>query len=168
VVTSTDEKGQYTLELGPGEWSVSVRMFGFEEASRTVQDGSTVEWVLQFSKPATDAVKPTAGFAVVEMSVVSPDPEPEPVSAPEPPADMPEEQSFLVSGSVSRGLAAPKEEDLGYMAGLMAAEQHPAMPGSTPRPAWAVPANNRRASARPESRSSRPAPADVPRRCSRS
>ena len=134
VVTSTDEKGQYTLELGPGEWSVSVRMFGFEEASQTVQDGSTVEWVLQFSKPAAQAAKPAAGFPVVEMSVVSPDPEPDPVSAPEPPAEVPEEQSFLVSGSVSQGLAAPKEEDLGYMAGLMAAEQQPGMPGSNPPP----------------------------------
>ena len=128
LITSTDETGRYSLDLGPGEWMVSVQMFGFERAEQTVQPDTTVEWVLRFVKPAATAAKPpVAGFEVVEMAVIADDPAPEPVSGPEPTADS-EEQSFLVNGSVSQGLSAPNEEDLGYVARLVQAESQVTAP----------------------------------------
>ena len=49
VVAYTDDAGHYVLDLTPGDWEISVEMFGFTPAHATVAVGnqpSTKEWTL--------------------------------------------------------------------------------------------------------------------------
>ena len=65
VVTSTDEAGQYKLDLDDGQWSISIEMFGFRpETKKVTITGAKVsadEWRLAFT--SRDALTQKAGPA---------------------------------------------------------------------------------------------------------
>src|SRR5690242_2465191 len=62
LVTSTDERGQYTLDLALGAWTVDVEMFGFVVGHRDIkveeaQAPPAVEWTLEL-RPRPPAAGP--------------------------------------------------------------------------------------------------------------
>jgi hypothetical protein len=120
ITTSSDEQGNYTLDLSPGEWTLSVEMFGFAPGSRSLAvgtDAAPVEWALRFAAPDVQAPtrpqesrlqpRPTAPAAnqADNQEVGVP-----PVAVEEAGAG----ESFLLNGSLSRGLQSPRQEDYSF------------------------------------------------------
>jgi len=125
-VTSTDESGRYLLDLAPGDWQIEVQIFGFGSARRRVSvtgEAGTTEWELElnprpaFGPPAPP--QPQTGFQSLSLSQQLESeilrsveaPVPEPAFSVETAAGA--NESFLVSGSLSRGLEAARQEALG-------------------------------------------------------
>jgi len=99
VVVSTDEDGNYALELGEGEWSLTVEMFGFVPAVRTLRPAPgapPVHWTLELVKAAVAAGEASAPEPVLPEVHEAP-------GAPEP-VETAANESFLLSGSLSQGL----------------------------------------------------------------
>ena len=99
--TVTDEQGRYELPLPPGDWVVTVQMFGFATAT---QKGKSPE-----TQPAQWSLKlRSAGQTPSETVVSLPDlPASEPPPAPEPSDN---NEAFLLNGSLSRGLSGGPAE----------------------------------------------------------
>ncbi len=100
--TTTDEQGRYELALGPGEWTLTVQMFGFGTATqvRRVPESSPAQWSLTLRTMAQGPVQ-TPGLALPDLP---------PAEAPpaRDPAD--DNEAFLLNGSLSRGLALTPAE----------------------------------------------------------
>jgi hypothetical protein len=65
LVTYTDERGRYALDLTPGEWQIEIKMFGFKTLTQnlTVTDQySNKDWTLEMPRPGepVDQPKPAA------------------------------------------------------------------------------------------------------------
>ena len=104
VATTTDENGTYELELGPGAWNLSVRMFGFSPAARTVtMPAAKADWTLELQ------TRPAANLAA-EQSTSFELPAEMPSSALPSGASDSANEAFLVTGSLSRGLQAGQAE----------------------------------------------------------
>ncbi len=142
----TDESGQYALEgLAPGHWVVEVEIFGFEKQRRELnvgEAGAVLDFDLKLAKPpAAPRVEPAraangaAGFQRLAVNQAAQADVLAALSATEPPEPPPEEiasnanESFLLSGSLSRGLQAPRQEDA---FGGQHGEWRPGMPGMGP------------------------------------
>ncbi len=135
LVTTTDEEGIYIFNhLAPGEWSLEVGMFDFLPARRTLAVGAeptSLDWELEL-KPrerVAPSDAPPEGFRNVELQQAMDAPPPE---SPPLPSEVAENanEAFLVTGSMSRGLEAPKPEE---------AEAPLPMPPPVPSSAEAVP-----------------------------
>ncbi|OYW12306.1 MAG: hypothetical protein B7X34_02025, partial [Acidobacteriia bacterium 12-62-4] len=104
--TTTDELGRYELPLTPGDWTLTVQMFGFGTATqvRKVPETAPAQWSLQLLA-ATQTPVQTAGLALPDLP-----------TAEAPPAMGPADSSgdnneaFLLNGSLSRGLASAPAE----------------------------------------------------------
>ncbi len=99
--TVTDEQGRYELPLPPGDWVLTVQMFGFVTATQNRKSPETqpAQWALQLR---------SAGQAPSETVVALPDlPASEPPPAPEPGDN---NEAFLLNGSLSRGLTSGPAE----------------------------------------------------------
>jgi hypothetical protein len=149
VVTSTDESGGYVLkDLAPGSWAITVEALGFENSSRTINvpGNAVATWELKIKQatpaPAAPprAATPQAGtFRRLGVNQTTTDQTlatlaEQPVADAQQMADLNQNanESFLVNGSLSRGLQMPREEALMF---------GPGGPGmmSGPPPAGAVP-----------------------------
>jgi len=130
VSTVTDESGHYVLPgLMPGTWRIDLRLFGFRPIERemtVVEVNVAEEWRLEVMPPAASALAPPVAKPPDRVSVLK-----------QAPADAAEAaESFLVSGSLSRGLELqPREDELDKMRGDWAkdAEMGPPLPGA-PKP----------------------------------
>ena len=114
VTTTTDESGRYELSnLAPGSYTIEVRMFGFQNASRPVQIGPgapPVEWTLELQpRPrelAQRSPQQPGGFRNVNPADQA-DAEPAEISAPPQDTGVPADggnEAFLVNGTLSSGL----------------------------------------------------------------
>lgn len=111
LTTFTDTAGHFTINgLTPGEWVVEVEMFGFEISRKQVQVGANpvkLDFTLELRDPnarfgagrATTAVAQGANEVESQVTQALNAPPPEPAAAPEN-----ANESFLVNGSLSRGL----------------------------------------------------------------
>jgi len=124
VATTSDESGQYLFEdLAAGTWTVEVQMFGFLTARREAGAPGTLDFALEL-QPRAAAATPASGPArgpappngfqnvllgqSVETQVaatLSAGPAAVDASASD------SNESFLVSGSLSQGLAPVREDD---------------------------------------------------------
>lgn len=139
AVTATDEGGRYVFEdLAPGVWLIEIDMFGFTRQSRSVQAGaqpSVLEWVLEMkprgvrppaaaapsrtplapSRARASAAQRNTGETDYRMLTLNPEAEGPEMAGPEPlPANAEEygaTESFLVTGSVTRGLEDARREE---------------------------------------------------------
>lgn len=112
VSTTTDEDGAYQLELSPGNWTLSVRMFGFAADTRPIVVPSPkIQWNLELlARPAAsnDSAESTAFELPADL----------PLAAVPPVSDDSANEAFLVTGSLSRGLqSGPAEAALDPGAG---------------------------------------------------
>ncbi|MFB3827909.1 MAG: TonB-dependent receptor [Bryobacteraceae bacterium] len=118
-VTTTAEDGRYELHLGPGAWSVTVEMFGFQPARREVQSGAAADFTLELkpyaaARPAAPRqeafqalnVTQTAETQIQQALDSAPAHEAPPVDA------VNANEAFLVSGSLSSGLQEATREDM--------------------------------------------------------
>ena len=104
--TTTDELGRYELPLTPGNWTLTVQMFGFGTASqvRKVPETAPAQWSLQLLAAAPTPVQ-SAGLVLPDLPATE-----------APPALGPADNSgdnneaFLLNGSLSRGLASAPAE----------------------------------------------------------
>ncbi len=152
VVTSTDEMGAYVFpDLPEGAWTVDVEAFGFAKATRTetLPGEKPAEWELKLgaaeaasaaqAKPAPQVAQTaqrSAGRGTFQRLGVNQTAQADtltqlaaqPVAEIQQSADLSQNanESFLVNGSLSRGLQAPQEE-LPFGPGMM-------MPGLGMRP----------------------------------
>jgi hypothetical protein len=121
VSTSTDESGRYVLQVpAAGAWTLEVEMFGFVPGRREVAVGTELavaDWTLEL-RPREAAAKPPVrpnGFQSVQVSPAGENPVLAELAAAvgAVPAEVQAEsnESFLVSGSLSRGLGSAREED---------------------------------------------------------
>jgi len=132
VTSVTDESGVYVLrDLTPGEWEITVRLFGFQTATRTVNvraGDEPLEWRLAVESALDETAKqPAAKSRRLEKRAVLP---PEDLATL---AEAAAEESVMVSGSVSRGLElASREDELSKMrAGWVKDEvKEPPLPGA--------------------------------------
>src|SRR5262249_25984559 len=117
VSTTTDDSGKYTLDgLGRGVWTVEVQMFDFavQRGWLLIEDRPlTADWTLKLEP--MPAAAPTNGFQTPGVShhaenqvlaVLGEHPDEEAPDA----SDTTE--ALLLTGSVSRGLSAPLEQDI--------------------------------------------------------
>jgi hypothetical protein len=123
VVSSTGEDGSYVLdEADGGAWKLRVEMFGFVAEEREVATSEPVSWTLRVAeKPAPAARQPAprpAPGQAFERVTLNQTVQNELLAAienqPAPPRDLQPmrqdaNESFLVSGSVSRGLQIEPE-----------------------------------------------------------
>ena len=100
--TTTDELGRYDLPLTPGEWTLTVQIFGFATATqvRKVPESSPAQWSLQLRTQA-QGPGPATGFTLPELPSAEAPPPPDPTDS---------NEAFLLNGSLSRGLAATRAE----------------------------------------------------------
>jgi hypothetical protein len=102
VETTTDEQGRYELPLTPGEWTLTVQIFGFVTATqvRKVPESGPAQWTLTL-RGLAQGPAPATGLALPELPAAE---------APPPPDPSDNNEAFLLNGSLSRGLAtAPAE-----------------------------------------------------------
>ncbi len=137
LVTSTDQTGRYRFaQMQPGVWTLEVSMFGFEPVTREIEvtDGaSPTEWELELATREQQAapgdgeqlsraerrerfqrllVNETQQNSIMNDLAAMPDPT---ITMA---AEQDANESFLVSGSLSRGLQAPGGDDPFGMRGL--------------------------------------------------
>ena len=130
LVTSTDQTGRYRFaQMQPGVWTLEVSMFGFEPVTREIEvtDGaSPTEWELELATREQQAatgdgeqlsraerrerfqrllVSETQQNSIMNELAAMPDPT---ISMA---AEQDANESFLVTGSLSRGLQAPGGND---------------------------------------------------------
>ena len=99
--TVTDEQGRYELPLPPGEWTLTVQMFGFATATQQRKSPETqpAQWSLQLrSAGQTDS---ETVVALPDLLASAPPPAPEPGD---------NNEAFLLNGSLSRGLTGGAAE----------------------------------------------------------
>ncbi|MBI1897299.1 MAG: TonB-dependent receptor [Acidobacteria bacterium] len=116
LVTTTGEAGAYEFELSPGLWDIRIEMFGFEPVAYPHAQGiesTRVEWTLRVqAAPLPATGKTESDYQQVALARTAEDPPSEIAPVAEVQIDdFGAEESFLVSGSLSRGLQAPQEED---------------------------------------------------------
>ncbi|MBI3666266.1 MAG: carboxypeptidase regulatory-like domain-containing protein, partial [Acidobacteria bacterium] len=159
ISISTDESGKYLLEgLAPGAWTVEVEIFDFSKARREVTIGESpvmADWSLELKPKPQAAARPPGspgspirgpgptsrqqnGFRAAALNQVA---ENQVLDAltPQPGANGAQtsadsNEAFLVSGSLSRGLAAPQEEDPFAMRRAGGFGQGPGGPGGPGAP----------------------------------
>lgn len=104
IATTTDDKGAYELDLTPGAWNITVRMFGFAPSNRVVTvPGAKADWTLELqTRPAANA-----GAQQATTFELPPD---LPIAGPPPVAEGSANEAFLVTGSLSRGLQSGQAE----------------------------------------------------------
>jgi hypothetical protein len=111
----TGEDGRYEFpDLTGGVWRIHVEMFGFQPADREVRDGEAGDFDLKL-RPAPAALRTAPGqqgfeqVAVVERELQAALTEPtrEPVEM----VNQDANESFLVNGSLSRGLQDGRRDD---------------------------------------------------------
>ena len=112
TVTSTDEAGEYRFpDLPNGHWTVEVTQLGFETARREVDlPGGPIDWELKMQAPqAAAGPMQRQGFERVQLNrtaqqemLAQVESAGEPGVAPV--AETSSSESFLVNGSLSRGL----------------------------------------------------------------
>ena len=128
LATSTDEAGRYTLDLTPGVWEIQVEIFGFNPASRKIEIGlepSSVDWTLEMPRLGDAVAAPHAASPAVSashggfqnMSIKATDAGSKALAAAAdepPPAEevAGDNDSFVVNGSTSLGLAAAADEQV--------------------------------------------------------
>ncbi len=127
LVTVTDDIGRYAFEdLAPGVWLLEVEMFGFQPAQKQItitadQPAPMLEWSLEL-KPPPEApppatVRQAGGFQ--RVAVTQNNLESQIAAAmlqtmqnlPGPEATLDANEAFLVTGSLSRGLQAPRNPE---------------------------------------------------------
>lgn len=132
LVTSSDEAGAYVFDdLPPGNWHIQVEMSGFASTERdiTVAGGSTpADIELKLRPPAAPVraqapapARATAAAAAFQQLAIAQTAQNDIQAAMSaPPPEMPSEElsqsaneSFLLSGSLSRGLQEPQMEEMG-------------------------------------------------------
>ncbi|MBI4876701.1 MAG: TonB-dependent receptor [Acidobacteria bacterium] len=124
VAATTDEAGRYGLEgLESGPWMVEVEIFGFEKQRREVFVGAEAElpaFDLKLSTGApVAAAAPAAAFQQLGVNQTASNEILAALNGPSMPETPPAElsanatESFLVTGSLSRGLQAPQDEPFG-------------------------------------------------------
>lgn len=142
----TDETGAYRFpDLAPGSWRLEISMPGFETVSREIDSpAGPLEWSVPVkaaprapaSSPARAVFEPVAVQQSLEREVqaalsaaaaVSSTPELEPNA----------NESFLVSGSLSRGLQSAQQEDMMFAMRESFRTQFEAMRGAPGAPAFA-------------------------------
>jgi hypothetical protein len=128
LTASTDPSGQYYFkDLAPGAWTLEVQIFGFERARRELNpatETAPAEWNLKVAHtPALAALlagaaakAPVGGFQRLDVSQTAEaeaTPPLTPPPAPAPPSELNQNanEAFLLSGSLSRGLAPAQQED---------------------------------------------------------
>src|SRR3982074_1755054 len=121
VSTSTDEDGHYLFSnLAPGVWSIQLQLFGFTPVKADVTIGAepvTKDWTLEL-RPRVARRAPGArpgGFQNVTLAQSANQAETAPmVNTPTDTAAAGQEagDSFVVSGSVSRGLQESSQEEV--------------------------------------------------------
>ena len=131
VVAATDEAGQFVFEdLASGPWVVDVEIFGFDKQRREVFVGAApvaLDFDLKLTRVAAarPAVRGTNGFQQLAVNQTAQNEVLAALSAP-PAVDAQQQmalsenanESFLVTGSLSRGLQAPaQDEPFGGMRG---------------------------------------------------
>ncbi len=165
LITSTDEEGAYVFpDLTPGSWTIEIEAFGFAKAARsvTLPSETPVAWELKLAVPdaapvaaeakpvpaakATGAAKPAARGAFQRLEVnQTAQVDTLAQLAAQPMAEvhqMPDltqnaNESFLVNGSLSRGLQAPQDE-MPFGPGMMMMMGGPGMrPDGTSPPGFA-------------------------------
>ncbi len=123
LLTWTDEAGGYRFEdIAPGTWVIEVEMFGFEASRREIEIGAEatpVAWNLAVAKPPVQPPRQPSmrerrerlqrlmasrGQQAQVMQDLTAMPETPAIGTGSPDAT----QSFLVTGSLSRGLQAPQ------------------------------------------------------------
>ena len=137
LVTSTDQTGRYRFaQMQPGVWTLEVSMFGFESVTREIEVtdvASLTEWELTLAAREQQAapgdgeqlsraerrerfqrllVNETQQNSIMNALAAMPDPT---ISMA---AEQDANESFLVTGSLSRGLQAPGGNDPFNMRGL--------------------------------------------------
>jgi hypothetical protein len=136
LVTVTDANGQYAFEdLTPGVWVLAVEMFGFQPAQREItvttdHPAPPLQWSLELKPPPASRPPTTArqGIGFQRLAVAQSNLENQIAAAMlEPPQNLPApettldaNEAFLVTGSLSRGLQAPRnlEEMIGEARGM--------------------------------------------------
>jgi len=145
----TDESGAYRFEeLGAGTWKIEVTMAGFEAVTRDLDPAAgPAEWNLavKAAPPRSAASAPTQGVfqpLALQQSVQS-----EVQAALASAAAMPvtpeleqnATESFLVSGSLSRGLQSARQEDIMEAMRAGFREQFEALRGAPGAPGFGEP-----------------------------
>lgn len=156
LVTSTDESGAYVFEdLLPGSWTIDIEAFGFEKSERVINVPAdrAVAWDLKLKLPSaapasvpTQAAKLTPSATPFQRLGVNQTAETDVLAAlPAQPASDTQQfadlnqnatEAFLVNGSLSRGLQAPRQEGEFAPFGLFGP---PGMPGAGLGPPGANP-----------------------------
>jgi hypothetical protein len=127
ITTTTGDNGVYQFDdLPPGEWTIEVDMFGFNAARRTVAAGDAgthLDWTLELKpapavssttpRPATNGARPPGGFQRAELTqaedaAAAMDMAGRYVNGAE--LEGTASESFLVNGSLSRGLEQSRED----------------------------------------------------------
>lgn len=110
ITTASEADGTYRLDLPPGEWTLTVEMFGFESAKQVLHPGPgapPTQWSLTMTRnvPAQRAASAPRGAPQTGETVGAPE---TPEAPPPPPvSDAPEtgsNEAFLIAGSTSQGL----------------------------------------------------------------
>ena len=121
VATSTDETGRYTLgALKDGTWQIEVSLFGFAPQQKAVPvEGQAVQadWTLEMQVRPPRAGNRAAGFQNLALTQTAEAAAQTPAPA-EPEASADANQSFLVSGTISREAANPQQGDFGQGFGI--------------------------------------------------
>lgn len=125
--TITDEGGAYQLDLDPGDWKLSIQMFGFapaEQGLRVGADATRLQWSLTFGVPiAKQAPAPPAQLQrrpPPGSNGAAPPPQQRATEEAAIPVldrlteESSSSESFLINGSLSRGLEAPRQEDYSF------------------------------------------------------
>ncbi|HCC57988.1 MAG TPA: hypothetical protein DEQ47_12170, partial [Solibacterales bacterium] len=117
VATSTDESGHYTLgALKDGTWQIEVSLFGFAPQQKAVPvtgQPMQADWTLEMRAAPERPGNRAAGFqdmSLLQTAETSSEAMP---AAPEPETTADANQSFLVSGTISREAANPQQGDFG-------------------------------------------------------
>jgi len=127
LVTTTDERGRYALDLAPGQWTLSVSIFGFapqrRELNETGVQGPELEWKLELNAPPHVAAQNRqAAFQSVDLNAVNTENEitNEAAAAEQQSAGVATSdanEAFLVQGSLSGGLQNMQTNDPMWMMG---------------------------------------------------
>ena len=146
VETTTSENGSYTLSAPPGgECVIKVRMFGFEPITKKANcaEGQKIDFTLQMQEsPMAQRLARMAGAqgggSQLTAQLESEINEPQATAGAAPAADGQNgNDAFLVSGSLSQGLAANARPDFGMY--QMGGPSLPGGPGGDPFGAQNVP-----------------------------
>jgi hypothetical protein len=123
VATITDEDGRYQFKgLTPGDWDIAVEMFGFASAHQTVKivsNSTPTQWNLQLQIRPRSAAVPRVGArqgrqggfqSITLNSNVAGAEESAPAEAAPATASGDSNESFLVNGTLSQGLAQARPD----------------------------------------------------------